>query len=121
MLYCFLFQENSSNTEIPAMLKHIRPGDGYEPKFPIHSKIDVNGANAHPLFQYLREQLPTPSDDPASLMANPEFVTWKPVTRNDIAWNFEKFLIDKDGVPFKRYSKKFITADLKDDINVLLK
>ncbi len=34
-------------------------------------------------------------------------------------WNFEKFLIGKDGVPFRRYSKSYETIKLKDDIDTL--
>ena len=37
-----------------------------------------------------------------ALMTDPKFIIWSPVTRADIAWNFEKFLINKDGIPIKR-------------------
>ena len=53
-------------------------------------------------------------------MNDPKSIIWTPVKRTDIAWNFEKFLIDKDGKPFKRYSKKFQTKDLAKDIEKLL-
>ncbi len=42
------------------------------------------------------------------------------LNRTDIMWNFEKFLIGKDGVPAKRYSKNFETINIKDDIEKLL-
>ena len=48
----------------------------YNVNFDIASKTEVNGDNAHPLWTYLR------------LVAN---------NKNDISWNFEKFLIDKQG------------------------
>lgn len=53
-------------------------------------------------------------------MNDPKSIIWTPVKRTDIAWNFEKFLIDKDGKPFKRYSKKFMTKELAADIEKLL-
>ena len=46
--------------------------------------------------------------------------TWSPVTRTDIAWNFEKFLFDKDGKLVKRYSRYYPTKDIKKDIDALL-
>ncbi|KAL7985941.1 hypothetical protein Chor_011107 [Crotalus horridus] len=116
----FGHQENATNDEILNSLKYVRPGNGYEPNFPVFEKCEVNGENAHPLFKLLKESLPTPHDDPVSLMTDPKFIIWSPVCRSDIAWNFEKFLIGRDGVPFKRYSRKFETIKIKDDIEKLL-
>lgn len=123
-LYVFLFfllaQENCKNDEILLSLKYVRPGNGFEPKFQLLQKVDVNGKDAHPLFLFLREKLPNPSDDPSSLISDPKLIIWSPVCRNDVAWNFEKFLIGPDGVPFKRYSRKFLTSDIEGDIKRLL-
>uniref|UniRef100_A0A8C5TB65 Glutathione peroxidase 1 n=1 Tax=Malurus cyaneus samueli TaxID=2593467 RepID=A0A8C5TB65_9PASS len=101
----FGHQENGTNDEILPMLEHVRPGNGYKPNFIMFEKCEVNGKNAHPVFTFLKEALPFPHDDPSSLMTNPQYIIWSPVCRNDIAWNFEKFLIGPDGVPFKRYSR----------------
>uniref|UniRef100_A0A8D0GB05 Glutathione peroxidase n=1 Tax=Sphenodon punctatus TaxID=8508 RepID=A0A8D0GB05_SPHPU len=116
----FGHQENATNEEILNSLKHVRPGQGYEPNFTVFEKCEVNGANAHPLFTFLKDALPFPHDDPMALMSNPQFIIWSPVCRNDVAWNFEKFLIDRDGVPFKRYSRSFETIKIQDDIEKLL-
>ncbi|XP_033821815.2 glutathione peroxidase 1-like [Periophthalmus magnuspinnatus] len=116
----FGHQENCKNEEILLSLKYVRPGNGFEPKFQLMEKVEVNGKDAHPLFVYLREKLPTPSDDTTSFMADPKFIIWSPVCRNDISWNFEKFLIGPDGVPFKRYSRRFLTSDIEGDIKKLL-
>lgn len=113
-------QENSKNEEILLSLKYVRPGNGFEPTFQLLEKVEVNGKDAHPLFEFLRETLPSPSDDPAALMTDPKLITWSPVCRNDVAWNFEKFLIGPDGVPFKRYSRRFLTSDIEEDIKKLL-
>ncbi|KAH0520608.1 Glutathione peroxidase 1 [Microtus ochrogaster] len=42
------------------------------------------------------------------------------VCHNDIAWNFEKFLVGPDGVPVGRYSRRFRTIDIEPDIEALL-
>lgn len=80
----------------------------------------MNGAQAHPLFVFLREALPAPSDDATALMTDPKFITWSPVCRNDVSWNFEKFLVGPDGVPVRRYSRRFPTIDIEPDIEALL-
>ena len=82
--------------------------------------MEANGENEHQIFKFLKRALPHPSDDSESLMANPQFLIWKPVKRTDIAWNFEKFLIGPDGTPIKRYSRKFLTSDIAEDIEKLL-
>ena len=101
-------------------LKYVRPGNGFEPKFQLLGKVDVNGKDADPLFQFLKEKLQFPSDDPMSLMGDPKCIIWSPVCRNDVAWNFEKFLIGPDGEPFKRYSRRFLTSNIEGDIKKLL-
>uniref|UniRef100_A0AAY4DXC3 Glutathione peroxidase n=2 Tax=Denticeps clupeoides TaxID=299321 RepID=A0AAY4DXC3_9TELE len=116
----FGHQENCKNEEILLSLKYLRPGSGFEPKFQLLEKLDVNGKDAHPLFAFLRDRLPQPSDDPVSLMGDPKFIIWSPVCRNDVAWNFEKFLVGPDGVPFKRYGRRFLTSDIEGDIKKLL-
>ncbi|RDD43055.1 Glutathione peroxidase 1 [Trichoplax sp. H2] len=116
----FGHQENLNGEEILHSLKHVRPGGGYQPDCVVMDKCDVNGSNAHPLFQFLKESLPTPSDDADSLMSDPKFIIWKPVKRSDISWNFEKFLITADGKPYKRYSRNFRTEAIANDIEHLL-
>ncbi len=57
----------------------------YGVSFPMFAKVDVNGANAHPLFQWLTGELPG----------------W---LGKSIKWNFTKFLIGRDGKPIKRFA-----------------
>ena len=57
----------------------------YGNTFPIFSKIDVNGENAHPLFNFL-------TSEKKGLLGTQK-----------IKWNFTKFLINKDGEPVNRY------------------
>lgn len=116
----FGHQENSNGQEILNALKFVRPGNGFEPKAIMFDKIQVNGEGEHELFAWLKTHLPTPSDDAISLMTDPKFIIWSPVRRSDISWNFEKFLIDQNGNPVKRYSKAFLTSDIAKDIDALL-
>jgi glutathione peroxidase len=57
----------------------------YGVSFPMFSKIDVNGGDAHPIYKYLKTELPG-------------FLGGK------IKWNFTKFLIDANGKPVKRFA-----------------
>jgi glutathione peroxidase len=71
--------------------------------FPLFQKIDVNGANAHPLFKYLEKAAPG------------IFGT------ESIKWNFTKFLIDGGGNVVKRYGSNADPKDIAKDIEALLK
>lgn len=75
---------------------HQEPGDEaairefctltYAVSFPMFAKINVNGADAHPLYKFLKKALP----GVLGLEA--------------IKWNFSKFLVGPDGVPIRRYA-----------------
>jgi glutathione peroxidase len=67
--------------------------------FRLTEKIDVNGKNTHPVFVFLKKSLPG----------------------KDIKWNFTKFLIADDGIPFKRYAPKTKPEEIESDIVSLLK
>jgi glutathione peroxidase len=70
--------------------------------FSMFAKVEVNGENAHPLFQYLKEE--APGDQELS----------------DIAWNFAKFLVDRNGQVVSRYAPTVSPTDISDDIEKLL-
>ena len=57
----------------------------YGVSFPMFEKIDVNGSTAHPVFRYLKGELPG-------------------ILGGRIKWNFTKFLIGRDGTPLKRFA-----------------
>jgi glutathione peroxidase len=69
----------------------------YGVTFPMFSKIDVNGKHAHPIFKYLKKNLPG-------------------TFGNSIKWNFTKFLIDPDGKPLKRYAPTTTPEKIDQDI-----
>jgi len=100
------------NGDILNILKYVRPGNGFVPAFPMFQKVDVNGLQADPLFVWLRSKLPLPFDDPYGVFIMAQMLMlWAPATRTDVDWNFEKFLIGRNGLPIKRWSNAIATAD----------
>lgn len=133
----FGHQTNDADSEFLNTLKYVRPGNGFTPKFHVFSKVNVNGANSHPLFRWMRTEIPIPMDPlgdskgngvddvdalilPRAAFDSTTITLWSPVTRNDIAWNFEKFLLDKEGRIVRRYSRYYPTANITSDIEELL-
>lgn len=76
-------QEPGSNEEI---LEFARAN--YNVNFPMFAKIDVNGDGACDLYCWLTAEQPTPDG------------------QNDIAWNFTKFLVGKDGKVLARFEPR---------------
>jgi len=74
----------------------------YEVTFPMFAKIDVNGAHAHPLYRYLKQQRPGILGSAA------------------IKWNFTKFLVDRQGEVRKRYGSVDKPEAIEPDIAPLL-
>lgn len=124
----FGHQENGDGEEILNILKHVRPGNGFVPQFQLLEKGDVNGYNTQPLYRFLRFKLPIAADrnvDEELGIDKPKDHTWNvlysPISPTDIKWNFEKFIIDRNGEPRYRFSPSKPTEDLKDTIEALLK
>lgn len=127
----FGHQEAACDSEIRNCLRHARPGNGFEAKFSMMKKADVNGFEAQPIFKYLRAALPYPEDrtpeldieQPYGAMKDSQTTRclWTPKSPNDVMWNFEKFILDKNGVPRHRFSPKFATEKLAPFIEALLK
>ncbi|KXI21195.1 glutathione peroxidase [Photobacterium sanguinicancri] len=69
----------------------------YGVEFPMFAKVDVNGANSHPVFQYLAKALPG-------------------TFGSKVKWNFTKFLIGRNGKPMKRYAPTKKPASMEADI-----
>lgn len=74
----------------------------FQVSFPMFAKIDVNGANAHPLYRWLTGQKPGLLGIEA------------------IKWNFTKFLLRRDGTVYKRYAPTTKPEDIEADIETLL-
>lgn len=113
----FGYQEPGKNKyEIMNSLKYARPGYGYTPNFPMFAKVEVNGDNETDLYTHLKASCP-----PVKLeIGDPSDRFWSPFRNNDITWNFNKFLIDKSGVPYKRYDSEVEPKDIEHDIRELM-
>lgn len=70
--------------------------------FPLFSKIDVNGENAHPLYKYLTQEQ-------RGILGSKK-----------IKWNFTKFLIDREGNAIERFAPATKPENLEEDIKKLL-
>ena len=90
-------QDPGSNTEIANYCQL-----NYGVSFPMMAKIDVNGEQAAPLYQWLSAQAP-------GLLGT-----------KAIKWNFTKFLVGKDGAVLKRYAPTDTPASLAGDIEAAL-
>eukprot|EP01091_Cochliopodium_minus_P012527 TRINITY_DN3812_c0_g1_i1.p1 TRINITY_DN3812_c0_g1~~TRINITY_DN3812_c0_g1_i1.p1 ORF type:complete len:120 (-),score=24.77 TRINITY_DN3812_c0_g1_i1:221-580(-) len=112
----FLNQEPGRNSEILNCIRYVRPGAGFIPSYQLFEKTLVNGDNRHPVYDYLTNVCP-----PTQTCILPlQYITWSPVQISDITWNFEKFLLDKNGFPYKRYNPSTDPIFLRDDINYLI-
>jgi len=74
----------------------------YGVTFPLFSKIEVNGDGACPLYRWLTEALPGPKGT------------------GEIAWNFTKFLVGRDGTPLRRYEPMTTPEEIGADLAGLL-
>lgn len=69
----------------------------FDVTFPMFAKVDVNGADAHPLWEWLKE-------------------TQDGKFGGDIAWNFTKFLVGRDGQVTARFEPKQTPEDIADEV-----
>ncbi len=90
-------QDAGSNDEIAEFCQL-----NYGVSFPMMAKIEVNGANANPLYRWLSAEAP-------GLLGS-----------KSIKWNFTKFLVDKEGRVLKRYAPTDTPASLALDIEAAL-
>jgi glutathione peroxidase len=89
----------------------------YDVTFPVFRKIDVNGPDADPLYQYLRASAPG-DFGPAYGDFYQAISKLRPGSdgSDDIKWNFTKFLIGRDGAVIKRYEPPVPPADIAADL-----
>ncbi len=92
----FLGQEPETNETVEQVCQM-----NFGVTFPLFAKIDVNGKNTHPLFQYLKSK-----------------TRW--FWKRRISWNFTKFLIDQEWNLVERYAPTVSPKSLKDTIEKLL-
>lgn len=90
-------QDPGSNEEIASFCQV-----NYGVSFPMMAKVDVNGAQAHPLYRWLTAEAPGMLGSKA------------------IKWNFTKFLVGKDGRVLKRYAPQDAPEKLAKDVEAAL-
>ena len=91
-------QEKGSDDEIASFCEL-----NFGVSFPLFKKVDVNGADAHPLFVQLKKRAP-------GLLGS-----------QGIKWNFTKFLIGENGQVVKRFAPTTKPEELSSEIEALLK
>ena len=91
-------QESGTDAEIQTFCKTT-----YDVTFPVLGKIEVNGANAAPVYKFLKEKAPGILGTEA------------------IKWNFTKFLINQKGDIVKRYPPQVVPSEISQDLEPLLK
>ena len=97
-------QESGSDADIKQFVK-----DRYGITFPMFSKVDVNGPQTSQLFTFLKQSFPPWLGTVAS-------------GDKDLSWNFNKFLIGRNGMPIKHYPSELDYAQLEQDVyNELVK
>lgn len=93
-------QEPGTDAEIQSFCS-----TSYGVTFPMFSKIEVTGPNRHPLYDELIAQQPE-----ATLTEGSDFKEKlakygiKPASESDVFWNFEKFLVDRNGAVVARFA-----------------
>ncbi len=90
-------QDPGSNGEIASFCEM-----NYGVSFPMMAKVQVNGGQAHPLWQWLKAEAP-------GLLGS-----------QAIKWNFTKFLVGRDGHVVKRYAPNDAPENLRGDIEAAL-
>lgn len=93
----FGHQDPGPNDEIAAFCQQ-----NYGVSFPMMAKLEVNGAQAHPLYRWLKAEAP-------GLLGT-----------RAIKWNFTKFLVGRDGRVLRRYAPRTPPAQLTRDIEAAL-
>lgn len=103
----FLGQEPGSEAEIQEFCT-----TNFGVKFPMFSKIVVKGEGQHPLFQFLTTTKPETTKNPESNFEQ-KLVGYGQIRTNpkDILWNFEKFLIARDGTILGRFAPDMAPND----------
>ena len=94
----FGHQEPGSEGEIAEFCE-----TSYGVTFPMFAKIDVNGPDTHPLYEWLK------SEKKAGVLVG-----------SKITWNFAKFLVGRDGTVIGRYKPLTDPAELREDIEKAL-
>jgi glutathione peroxidase len=105
-------QEPGTDAEIQDFCK-----TSYDVTFPVLAKIDVNGPDADPLYQYLRAEAPG-DFGPAYGIFYERISARRPEAdgTDEVKWNFTKFLVGRDGQVITRYEPPVPPAEIQADL-----
>lgn len=117
----FAEQEPGNNSDVKSFCLI-----NYGVSFPLFEKVDVRGPKAHPIFNYLTEEMPFKGFDlnhPIGKILDSLLKEKFPETLigDSIKWNFTKFLIDRNGKVVQRFEPTTSPLDMEKDIELLLK
>lgn len=99
-------QEPGSNDEIAEFCRA-----NYSVKFPMFAKISVVGDDQHPLYAALTAAAPRAEGEPDVFREKLVGYGMTPNQDPDILWNFEKFLIGRDGNVITRFAPTMVPDD----------
>lgn len=102
----FRGQEPGSNEEIAEFC-----ATTYNVKFPMFSKISVKGDDQHPLYAALEAERPQKTFKDESFKERLAGFGIKPDSETEVLWNFEKFLVGRDGTVIGRFAPDISPQD----------
>jgi glutathione peroxidase len=102
----FAAQEPGSNAEISAFCE-----TSFGVKFPMYSKIVVTGEARHPLYNALISSTPETTGDTSELRKHLIEFGVTPTSAPEVLWNFEKFLVGRDGRVAGRFAPDVVPED----------
>ena len=94
----FAGQEPGTNDEILEFCQ-----SQYHVQFPLYSKIQVTGPDKHALYRHLIAEKPE-TEDRENMESALRGYKMEPTPRPEVLWNFEKFLVGRDGKVVRRFS-----------------
>jgi glutathione peroxidase len=92
----------------------------YSVTFPVLAKIDVNGPDADPFYNYLRAEAPGDFGPESPLYEWISSSRPEAIGTDEVKWNFTKFLIDPAGNVVKRYEPTVVPEDIAKDLEPIL-
>jgi glutathione peroxidase len=99
-------QEPGTDAEIAEFCE-----SNYSVEFPMFSKISVVGEDRHPLYSALTAAVPEAEGDPDAFRERLRGFGMTPNENPDVLWNFEKFLVGKDGSVARRFAPTMTPDD----------
>ncbi|MGW0042331.1 glutathione peroxidase [Rhodococcus sp. NPDC003348] len=105
----FAGQEPGTDAEIQEFCRV-----NYDVTFPVYGKIDVNGDDAHPLYQHLRAEAPGDfGPDHGFLFEHVSKTMPESIGTDAVKWNFTKFLVDPEGKVVQRFEPTVLPAEIE--------